>query len=239
MAFIVIDRSAVNGLELAVNGLSDEVGLHFPVISQAELARMQLDLFEVTGANIQTLGTDLSTALEGAIATHMRPAMQAIQGSVERLVSYSADEQIAGLQNLVERFTDSMHEALGDEFRELQTILASTVTSQREIGSGLTAFSGQIQESAAVQHRLIKETSRAAETLSGSLDRLETISGLLKDAAEDVLSAGAQLEVSAGAATESQKAALEAQRELMRAADVHADAMSQAVRAWCRLGLGQ
>jgi len=238
VVFIVIDRVAVHRLELAVNELSDEAGVHFPVISRAELARLQLDLFEKTGANIQTLGTDLSTALEGAIATHMRPAMEAIQGSVERLVTYSADEQVAGLQNLVERFTGSMHEALGAEFRELQTILASTVTAQREIGSGLTAFSGQIQESAAVQHRLIKETSRAAETLSGSLDRLETISGLLKDAADDVLNAGAQLEVSAEAATESQKAALEAQRELMRAADVHADAMSKArvdlEQAWAK-----
>ena len=176
--FILIDRIGVDRLERAVIELSDAIAERFPVMSDAEVAREEFDLLQETSQNIQTLGTDLASALESALEAHMQPAMQAIQVSVDRLVSFSADEQVAGLQGLVEQFTASMNEALGSQFEELQDILTSTVRSQQDIDKGLKDFGSTIRASAEVQRTLIQETSRAAETLSGSLDRLELISGL-------------------------------------------------------------
>ncbi|MFZ0430854.1 MAG: hypothetical protein WAO20_22250, partial [Acidobacteriota bacterium] len=78
------------------------------------------------------------------------------------------------------------------------------------------------------QIELINETTRAAETLTGSLDRLELISGLLGQASEKILEAGAQLELSASASVDAQKSAIEAQQELLSAAQSHTEAMTAA-----------
>ena len=60
------------------------------------------------------------------------------------------------------------------------------------------------------------------------MDRLEEISHTLGQAAEKIVFAGAGHEKSAGAAVEAQEIAQNAQRELLHAAEVHSEAMTNA-----------
>ncbi len=226
--FIFLDRSAATSFERSVLRLADLVNDQFPVMQESEIDRERFVYLKEANESIKTLGTDIATHLGSTLESQMKPTMLAIQGSVDRLVTFSADEQVEGLRVLVESFTDSMNEALGEQFLELQDVINSTVQSQRNIGSGLESFSSTIRASAEVQQNLIEQTGKVAETLTGSLDRLELVSGLLRDAAEDVVGAGVQIEQSLSAAAESQEAALSAQKQLVEAVGVHSEAMTEA-----------
>ena len=244
MVFLAIDRLMLHLVETKVIRLSELTRLAFPVLTDYELARLQHSLLTQSAENIQTLGTDISAALvdalepafDRAVSQHMAPAIQAIQESVEQLVSFSADEQLSGLQQLVDRFMDSMQSELGGQFDALGEVLDTTIRSQSAIGAGLEEFSRQLRGVSEVQQDLIMETTRAAETLRDSLDRLELIAQMLNAAAEKITDAGAELERSAVAATEAQRSAFEAQEQLVGATRVHSQAMSEAreglMEAW-------
>lgn len=234
--FLSIDRVLIQMLEGGVRKLSAIVGVVFPTVSEQELGRIQLGLLEEAAQNLKTMGTDMASALADAIAPafnkamtdHMAPAMTAIQESVEKLVKFSSEDQVAGLKGLVDRFVGSMNAALGGQFQELQGILNLTVESHRQLGTGLDSFSSSLKEFTEIQLRLVGETTRAAETLGSTLSRLEAISQSLAGAAGKVADAGILLNNSAEAATKAQEAALAAQRELLTAARGHSEAMSQA-----------
>jgi hypothetical protein len=234
--FLFTDRLSVHLLERRVMEISRCTQAIYPCLPAAEITRMEYQLLKEVGDNLQTMGTDIGIALADAIepafgkavGEHLAPVVQDIRSAVEKLADMSSEKQAEGVQQMVETFMQSMNQAVGDQFGQLREILTSTVESQESIRSGFKEFGSQLKDSASVQEKLIVETTRAAETLSGSLDRLESISYLLGQAAEKVMLAGATLEKSATAAVQAQENALEAQRELVQAAEAHSSAMENA-----------
>lgn len=236
IVYILTNRIATIKLENAVEDLSDEVSRAFPSLSESRRELLHYQELNAIHENLETLGNDIATSLtdalepafDRALSSHLAPAIEKIQQAVEQMATLSSERQLEGVQKIVDQFLGSMNQALGDQFRELQGVLDSAVRSQRSIGEGLEGFSLHLQEAAEVQKNLIEETTRAGETLKGSLDRLEIISSTLGEAAEKIVDAGAQLHRSAEAASEAQRIARSAQSELLEATKSNSEAMHEA-----------
>ena len=244
LIFLWVNRSLFRILEQRVTEISNLTSDVYPVISEQEVLHIQMTLLEDGVNSIKTVGTDISLALAEAIAPafdkslreHMGPAVQSIQDAVNKLLEVTAEQRMEGLEKIVNTFTTSMNAALGNQFQELSKVLEGTVESQRSIQTGLAEFNENLTSSAVAQTKLIEETSRAARTLSESLDRLEQISYSLGEAAVKVADAGKQLKASAKTAADAQAASVLAQEQLLTASEQHSEMMTKArtelMEAW-------
>lgn len=200
--FLLIDRIAVQILEQRVTELSYFVGTAYPTISPAEARTFLLDQVQDGVETLRTMGADLASelakelkpALSEAMAEQLTPVMERMQDTVEELAARTTERQVEGIQQLVDGFMDSMNSSMGHQFQTLTEVLDSTVEFQVKIRDGLINFSEKLESAGTVQMELLGETRRAAEVLSGSLDRLEQISSMLSDAAQRVLEAAGQLQ---------------------------------------------
>ena len=86
--------------------------------------------------------------------------MEKIRETVDKLADLSSEKQTEGLQLLVQTFMDSMNEAVGDQFGQLQQVLATTIDSQGSIREGLEEFGNQLRQVGEVQQKLISDTNR-------------------------------------------------------------------------------
>lgn len=190
--FLFADKTAVAYLERRVQLLSDTVSDAFPTLSGEELQRLQLEMVEDGVASLKNMGTDLAQslanymgpAMSAALHDELAPAVTSIQAAVERLVTFSTDQQVAGVEAMANKFVSAMNESMGDQFDRLKQVISQTVDAQETIGQSIQAFTVQLRSTAQSQGDLVDRTTRLARALAGTVEKFEQIAGSLDSSSE-------------------------------------------------------
>lgn len=204
--FLFADKTAVAYLERRVQLLSDTVADAFPTLSGDELQRVQLEMVEDGVASLKNVGTDLAQslanymgpAMSAALHAELAPAVASIQAAVERLVTFSTDQQVAGVEAMANKFVSAMNDSMGDQFARLREVISQTVEAQETIGQSIQAFTVQLRSTAQSQGELVDRTTRLARALSGTVEKFEQIASALSSSSEGFGELAASLADAAG-----------------------------------------
>ncbi len=172
---------------------------------QRTLFRMA-DSVERSASSLQTLGGDITEALEGAMERSVTPALAGMAEAVNELSEGLSDQQFEGVERMVDSFRASLSETLNEDLGRLGEGLRSASEQQEQTVERMTLFFERLEAVSESQTALLSRTVEVSETFSSGLESLtkaqqsiqatgETSDQMMRDAAVLMEEARSQSEV--------------------------------------------
>ncbi|RVJ45862.1 hypothetical protein CN176_03495 [Sinorhizobium medicae] len=191
-AFDQFNATLERGLRYAA---PQSISLEMNRILQDQLVQLK----DITQGEFFTrMGSEIAPRLNAAIVEAMAPVTEQIGSAVGSLTTNSQD----GVQQMLQKFTDSLQHGAGTEMRELAATLKQLQMSMVEMQGGLRGsgddFSMKLSEAADNLNRMVERAGQSFETSSGqSRDALAAVVDSLRQTMEK---ANAEMDAALGAA---------------------------------------
>ncbi|PWA05512.1 hypothetical protein DCC39_18000 [Pueribacillus theae] len=165
--------------------LRNEMDLAFPTKSEGSILQEMASNQKNQMADFQDFMSDvlihqLTSGITEAIQTALEPQFQQTNDMMRQVIEQSSQNQLDGINEMVDHFVTSLNEITGDHMKDLGEALRKTVEWQEKVHTEMTVLVQSMQASAKEQSLMVEKTTKLTEQIHGYTDQISEYQSVLE-----------------------------------------------------------